>query len=293
MSNQSVDDIKIGIIGGSGLYEIEGLEVIEEREVSTPFGAPSAPITIGELGGKRVAFLPRHGKHHEFSPSLVPYRANIWALKSLGVFWTIGVNAVGSLREEIEPGHFVIPDQIIDKTSKRANTLYDEVVVHVGLGRPFEPMSREVLLQAAREEEGVVVHDGGTYVCMEGPAFSTMAESHMHRQWGAHLIGMTAMPEARLAREAEMSYASICLPTDYDVWHEADEVDVTAVLAILGQNIDNVKRVLARAIPKMPVGREGECSAHDALRYAIMTKREAISDEVASRYELVLGRYLS
>ena len=284
--------VPIGIIGGSGLYEIEGIEIIEEREIDTPYGKPSAPVTIGELNGRRVAFLPRHGKHHEFSPSSVPYRANIWALRSLGVFWIVAVNAVGSLREEIAPGDFVIPDQLIDKTYKRPNTMFDEVVVHVDISEPFHPMLREVLLEATELEE-VKVHDGATYVTMEGPAFSTRAESHMHRQWGAHLIGMTAMPEARLAREAEMCYASIALPTDYDVWrpHEG-EIDITSIFAILKQNISNVKRVLARAIPMIPLEKQDECSAAHALKYAIMTKPEAIDASTREKYALVLGKYL-
>ena len=223
----------------------------------------------------------------------MPYRANIWALKSVGVFWVVAVNAVGSLREEIAPGHFVIPDQIIDKTCKRPNTMYDEVVTHVGLASPFHPMLREVLLEATQAEE-ITVHDGGTYVAMEGPAFSTRAESHMHRAWGANLIGMTAMPEARLARETEMCYASVCLPTDYDVWREGEEeVDVTSVLAILRQNIANVKKVLARAIPMIPLEKEAECDASYALQYAIMTKPEAIPASVREKYALVLDKYLS
>ncbi len=285
--------VPIGIIGGSGLYEIEGIDILEERAVSTPFGPPSAPLTIGELNGRKVAFIPRHGVHHQFNPSTVPYRANIWALKSVGAFWVISVNAVGSLREEIAPGDFVIPDQLIDKTTKRPNTLYDEVVTHVGLGSPFEPMLRGVLLDAARQQEGLTVHDGATYVVMEGPAFSTKAESHMHRRWGAHLIGMTAMPEARLAREAEMSYASISLPTDYDVWREdEDEVDVTNVLEILRQNIANVKEVIARAIPMIPLDKEEECPASYALQHAIMTKPEAIPQKVRDTYAPVLSKYL-
>lgn len=293
MSEANDQRVPIGIIGGSGLYEIEGITILEEREVDTPFGAPSAPLTIGDLNGRRVAFLPRHGKHHEFNPSNVPYRANLWALKSVGVFWVVAVNAVGSLREEIVPGHFAIPDQIIDKTCKRPNTMYDEVVTHVGLSEPFHPMLREVLLEATRQEE-ITVHDGGTYVAMEGPAFSTRAESHMHRAWGANLIGMTAMPEARLARETEMCYASVCLPTDYDVWREGEEeVDVTSVLAILRQNIANVKKVLARAIPLIPLEKESECDASRALEFAIMTKPEAIPAEVREKYALVLGKYLS
>jgi 5'-methylthioadenosine phosphorylase len=285
------EQVPIGIIGGSGLYEIEGLRVIEEREVETPFGRPSAPLLIGELGGRRVAFLPRHGRHHEFSPSTLPYRANIWAMKQAGVFWLVAVNAVGSLREEIAPGHFVIPDQIIDKTHKRANTLYDGFVAHVALAMPFEAMLRAALIEATRAA-GVTLHERGTYVCMEGPAFSTVAESHMHRGWGADIVGMTAMPEARLAREAEMSYASIALPTDYDSWREDEHVDITSILAILKQNISNVKRVLAEAIPRIPVGREAESAAYSALQFGVMTKPQAISAQTRADFALVLDKYL-
>jgi 5'-methylthioadenosine phosphorylase len=290
-SAQMAQQVPIGIIGGSGLYEIEGLKVLEEREVDTPFGPPSAPLVIGELGGRRVAFLPRHGRHHEFSPSTLPYRANIWAMKQAGVFWLMAVNAVGSLREEIAPGQFVIPHQIIDKTHKRPNTLYDGFVAHVSLAEPFEAMLRQVLIEATREC-GVALHERGTYVCMEGPAFSTVAESHMHRAWGADIVGMTAMPEARLAREAEMSYASIALPTDYDSWKDDEHVDITSVLAILNQNISNVKRVLAAAIPRVPVGREEESAARHALRYGIMTKPAAISAQTRRDFALVLDQYI-
>ena len=191
------EPVTIGIIGGSGLYEIENLEVIEELDIDTPFGKPSAPLLIGRMGDRKVAFLPRHGRNHEYGPSNLPYRANIWAMKKAGVFWLVAVNAVGSLKLEVAPGDFCIPDNIIDKTCKRPNTLYDDFVAHVNLGKPFHPMLREVLLNASRAE-GLTVHDGGTYVCMEGPAFSTIAESNLHRAWGASLIGMTAMPEAKL-----------------------------------------------------------------------------------------------
>lgn len=282
--------VPIAVIGGSGLYDMEGLNVLEEREIMTPFGKPSAPIRIGELGGRRVAFLPRHGLGHEYNPSTVPYRANIWALKSLGVFWVVTVSATGSLRLDIKPGEFVIPDNIIDKTYKRANTLYDELAVHVGISKPFHPMLREVLLQAVRDED-IKVHDGGTYVCMEGPAFSTLAESELHRSWGASLIGMTAMPEARLAREAEMCYATIALPTDYDVWHEDESVDVSSVLAVLRQNIDNVRRVLRRVIPAIPLEKEEECDAARALEYAVMTKPEFISPKTRRDLGIFLDKY--
>ena len=289
MSNSRVP---IGIIGGSGVYDIDGIKIIEERKIETPFGDPSAPVTIGELDGRRVAFIPRHGKDHEFNPSTVPYRANMWALKSLGVFWLVTVSATGSLKQEIVPGHFVIPDQIIDKTVKRPNTMFDEIAVHAGLSYPFHPMLREVLLDVIKEDGKITVHDGGTYVCMEGPAFSTIAESNLHRSWGASLIGMTAMPEARLARECEMCYATIALPTDYDVWHEDDHVDVAKVIETLNKNVSNVKRILAAIIPKIPLDREEECDASFALKNAIMTKPERIPEWTKTNLSIILDKYL-
>ena len=267
--------VPIGIIGGSGLYELEGMKILEEIEIETPFGTPSAPIRIGELQGRRVAFLPRHGDHHQFNPSNVPYRANIWALKHLGVFWLITVSAVGSLKEEIAPGDFCIPDNLIDKTYRRANTFFDDLAVHVKLTHPFHPLLRNLLLETTRAE-GIKVHDGGTYVCMEGPAFSTLAESELHRAWGASLIGMTAQPEARLAREAEICYATIALPTDYDVWKEDEELEIEAIQEILRQNISNVRKVLQAVIPAIPLDQEEQCDAYHALRFAIMTRPEAI-----------------
>ncbi|MGM0555097.1 MAG: S-methyl-5'-thioadenosine phosphorylase [Myxococcota bacterium] len=286
------DRVPIGLIGGSGLYDIEGFEVLEEREIDTPFGSPSAPVTIGEFEGRRVAFLPRHGASHQFNPSAVPYRANIWALKSLGVFWLVTVSAVGSLREQIVPGEsFVVPDQVIDKTYKRANTFFEDIAVHVGLSYPYHPMLREVLVDACRAE-GIDTHDGGTYVCMEGPAFSTKAESEMHRQWGADLIGMTAMPEAKLAREAEICYAGIALPTDYDVWYDEDYVDVGSVMENMRRNVANVQKVLKRAIPRIPLDEQSECDANDALEFAIVTKPDAITESTRRRLGLLIGTYL-
>ncbi len=283
--------VPIAVIGGSGLYDLEGLENVTTHSIPTPFGTPSAPIRIGELKGRRVAFLPRHGDHHEHNPSNVPYRANIWALKSLGVFWVISVSAVGSLREEIVPGEFAIPDNIIDKTYRRANTLYDELAVHVNLTHPFHPMLRDVLVDCV-EKENIPLHDGGTYICMEGPAFSTRAESELHRSWGASMIGMTAMPEARFAREAEMCYATIALPTDYDVWKDDDDVEVESILAILRKNIANARRVLARVIPAIPLDQEEECEVYSALQHAIMTRPEAISADTRTKLRVFLEPYL-
>ncbi len=288
--------VPIGIIGGSGLYDIDGLDAVETREIETPFGEPSAPVEIGELEGRRVAFLPRHGNAHQYSPTQVPYRANIWALKRLGVFWVMTASAVGSLRKSIEPGDIVIPDQVIDKTTQRANTLYDNLAVHVNLGRPYHPMLREVLFEAGREVVGNTdqsIHDGATYVCMEGPAFSTKAESYMHRGWGADLVGMTAMPEARFAREAQMCYATIAMPSDYDVWRDdVPGVDVDDVMAILNRSTSLARDILSRAIPRIPLEEESECDASSALQTAIMTRPEAISEETRRELAIFLNDYL-
>ncbi len=285
-----MNDIKIGIIGGSGLYDIEGMELLEERDIETPFGKPSAPIRIGRLGERKVAFIPRHGKGHQFNPTEVPVRANIWALKSLGVFWVISVSAVGSLREEIAPRDFVIPDQVIDRTRSRVNTFFDDIAVHVGFSHPFHPTMRKILLDAC-VERGITTHDGGTYVCMEGPLFSTKAESNLHRSWGASLIGMTALPEAKLAREAEMAYATICLATDYDVWTDADHVDVSEVMANVKANVTNVKTALKAAIAAIPLGEEEACEASGALKYAVMTNPSYFSETTWERCGLFLAKY--
>jgi 5'-methylthioadenosine phosphorylase len=284
--------VPIGIIGGSGLYDIDEIEIQESRAIETPFGEPSADVRIGEYEGRRVAFIPRHGDEHVHNPTEVPYRANIWALKSLGVFWLVSVSAVGSLRENIEPGEcLVVPDQIIDKTFNRANTFFEDLAVHVGLSRPYHPMIRDVLSEAI-EKQGLNVRSEATYVCMEGPAFSTKAESTMHRQWGADLVGMTAMPEARFAREAEMCYGTIALPTDYDVWYEDREVEVNDVVEIVQQNVANVKKVLKDVISMMPLEREDECSASSALEDAIMTSPDAISAETKSKVGLFINPYI-
>ncbi len=286
-----MNDVRIGIIGGSGLYEIDGVEILEERTIETPFGMPSDAITIGRLGDRKVAFLPRHGRGHRYNPTQVPARANIWAMKSLGVFWLTTISAVGSLRKEVEPRHFLIPDQVIDRTRNRVDTFFDDIAVHAGFSYPFHPMLRDVLLRAC-SAEGVTTHDGGTYVCMEGPLFSTRAESDLHRSWGASVIGMTALPEAKLAREAEMAYATICLATDYDVWHEDDYVNVSSVLDNVRANVSNVRAVLKRVIADVPLGREDECDASSALAHAIMTHPEHISDEAWRKVGLLISKYV-
>ncbi len=289
------DRIPVGVIGGSGLYDIEGADLLERRDIETPFGDPSGPVTIAELEGRRVAFLPRHGYDHQLSPSSVPYRANVWALKRLGVFWLITGSAAGSLRPNIEPGDIVIPDQIIDKTFQRPNTLFDDIAVHVGLTHPYQPQLRDVLLEAAGEvldSRDIELHDGATYVCMEGPAFSTKAESQMHRQWGGDLIGMTAMPEARLAREAEMAYATIGMPTDWDVWRDDEEVEVENVLSILQNSTSLVQSIVQHAVPRLSDEQESDNPVADALEEAIVTSPGAIPDSTRDELAIVLGDYL-
>lgn len=284
-------DIEIAVVGGSGLYEMEGLKVLEERVIDTPFGSPSDAVLIGEIEGRKVAFLPRHGRGHSLNPTEIPVRANVWALKSLGVFWVISVSAVGSLKEEIAPRDFVIPDQIIDRTRSRVNTLYDGLAVHVGFTYPFDPFLRNVLLAASGALD-VKTHDGGTYVSMEGPLFSTRAESELYRSWGASLIGMTALPEAKLFREAEMSYASVCLATDYDVWKDDDTVDVTDVMQNVAANVRNVQQLLRSAIPAIPLDERQKSDAFGVLKHAIMTRPDLISDEEWQRTKLFLSDYI-
>ncbi|MEC7983729.1 MAG: S-methyl-5'-thioadenosine phosphorylase, partial [Myxococcota bacterium] len=231
---------RIGIIGGSGLYKMEGLTLLREVELDTPFGKPSAPFIISKLDGvdAELVFLPRHGIGHVFTPSEVPYRANIYGMKLLNVEWIISISAVGSLQEEIVPGHVVVIDQFIDRTKNRASTFFGNgIVAHIAFGDPVCSSLRSYLLEAAKETDATV-HDGGTYVCMEGPAFSTRAESNLYRSWGAKVIGMTNIPEAKLAREAEISYATLAMSTDYDCWHEGhDDVTVEQVIAVVKANV--------------------------------------------------------
>ncbi|HEY4389674.1 MAG TPA: S-methyl-5'-thioadenosine phosphorylase, partial [Ktedonobacteraceae bacterium] len=236
----------IGVIGGSGLYRMAGMTETEEVKVQTPFGDPSDVITVGQVNGVSMAFLPRHGRGHRLSPTEIPVRANIWALKSLGVEHVISVSAVGSLREHIAPRNLVIPDQIFDRTKSRVNSFFEGgVVVHCTFAEPFCPHLSQLLQNAAHALPDVRVHTGGTYVCMEGPLFSTKAESNAYRSWGMDIIGMTALPEAKLAREAELCYATIACVTDYDCWHESEaSVTVELVIANLNANITNAQRIL-------------------------------------------------
>jgi 5'-methylthioadenosine phosphorylase len=283
---------KIGVIGGSGLYDIEGMSDIEEVDIATPFGKPSDTITIGRLEGVKVAFLPRHGKGHRIPPTDVPVRANIYALKSLGVEYIIGINSVGSLKEELKPGDLIIPDQLIDRTRSRVNTFFREsIAVHIPFAEPFCPVLSQIVYQAA-QEAGATVHQGGTYIVMEGPAFSTKAESHLHRSWGADVIGMTALPEAKLVREAEICYAIIACVTDYDCWHEVHEaVTVEVILNIMRQNINTAKKIIKLAIGRIPEKRDCDCAK--ALKTAIVTARDKIPDEQKKKLNLLIGKYLT
>ena len=282
---------KIAVIGGSGLYKIKGLADIKEVNIDTPFGKPSAPITVGRLEGVGIAFLPRHGRGHRLSPTEVPYRANIYALKSLGVEWLISVNAVGSFREELKPGDLLIPDQLIDRTRSRVNTFFGEgIVVHIPFAEPFCPVLSQILFDAAKEV-GATVHPKGTYVAMEGPAFSTRAESRLYRSWEADIVGMTALPEAKLAREAEICYAIIAGVTDYDSWQEKSQpITIDVILNILRQNVNTIKKIIKLAVARIPEKRHCDCAT--ALKDAIATTRRYIPLEQREKLDLLIGKYL-
>ena len=283
---------RLGFIGGSGLYEIESLSDRREIEVSTPFGCPSDAIVQGSLGGVQVAFLPRHGKGHRISPTEIPVRANIYALKSLGVQMVVSVSAVGSLKEEIRPLDLVIPDQLIDRTRLRKSTFFEDgLVAHVGFADPFCPVLREVALEAV--PEGLNVHDGGTYVVMEGPQFSTRAESALYRSWGASVIGMTALPEAKLAREAEMCYQTLAFATDYDVWHDSEEeVSVELVVQNLMRNVESARKMITTLTGLLSESSERSCGCGSALEAAIITDRRRIPDETRKRLGILVDKYL-
>jgi 5'-methylthioadenosine phosphorylase len=281
----------IGVIGGSGLYRMEGLEGIREVEVKTPFGKPSDRLVRGRLAGVELVFLPRHGHGHRWLPTEVNFRANTFAMKKIGVERIISVSAVGSLREEIAPGHVVIPDQFIDRTTQRPSTFFGRgLVAHVSLADPFcKDLSG--ILTAAANSEGAKVHAGGTYLCMEGPQFSTRAESHLYRSWGAHVIGMTNLQEAKLAREAEICFATLALATDYDCWNEsAGDVEIDHVLAVLKQNVDLAQRTIRRAAPQLLSARS--CACASALKDAIITERARISKKLRAELRPLIGKYL-
>jgi len=281
----------IGIIGGSGFYDMAGMTDVRSIDVDTPFGKPSDPVIMGKLGGRDVAFIARHGKGHRYMPTNVPTRANVFALKTLGVTHLISISAVGSMKEEIEPLHMVVPDQLIDRTIFRPRTFFEEgPVVHVAIADPYCPHLRAWLAKAA-EGTGATVHDGGTYICIEGPQFSTRAESMLYRNWGVSVIGMTAMPEARLAREAEMCYATLAMSTDYDTWHEEhDAVTVELVVQNLTRNVHRAKETVAALIGIIEDTRQ--CSCGQALQSAIMTQPSLISDQAKERLRPLIGRYV-
>lgn len=286
-----MSEVKVGVIGGSGLYNMEGLREIEEVRLTTPFGEPSDAIITGNLEGIRVAFLPRHGKGHWISPSNLPAKANIYALKLLGVERIISVNAVGSLKEEIQPMDILIPDQLIDQTKGRDNTFFTlGVVGHISFAEPFCPVLSQILLEATTKA-GAKAHKGGTYLVIEGPQFSSKAESQLYRSWGADVIGMTALPEAKLAREAEICYATLAIVTDYDCWHLSYEtVSAEMILANLQKGVDAAKEILRLTIPRIPQNRE--CGCATALKDAIATSPEYISAEAKRDLRLLIGKYL-
>jgi 5'-methylthioadenosine phosphorylase len=282
----------LGVIGGSGLYEMEGLEQVESVTLDTPFGTPSDAFVTGVLNGVRMVFLPRHGRGHRLLPSEVNYRANIYGMKKLGVTRLISVSAVGSMREEIEPGHIVIPDQFIDRTNaSRSNTFFGNgIVAHVQFADPVCGELSGILEQAALQA-GARVHRGGSYLCMEGPAFSTRAESLLYRTFGVSVIGMTNIPEAKLAREAELCYGVIALATDYDCWHDShDDVSVDAILAIIRQNVTMAKTIIRNAAGR--VDGERNCPCAEALRYAIITDRSVIPEGTKRDLDVIAGKYL-
>jgi 5'-methylthioadenosine phosphorylase len=281
----------VGVIGGSGLYEIQGLESVEEIELSTPFGTPSDAFVTGVLGGVRMAFLPRHGRGHRILPTEINFRANIWGMKKLGVTRIVSISAVGSMREDIAPGDFVVVDQFFDRTRHRHDTFFGGgVVAHVMFADPVCPEVRRALVEAGTSL-GLRMHDGGTYVNMEGPQFSTRAESRIYRTWNVDVIGMTNLQEARLAREAEICYATVAMATDYDCWHETHEdVTVEAILAVMARNVGNARRLIATATPR--IAKEPACACGSALATAILTAPDRIPAEARERLDLLIGKYM-
>ncbi len=288
-----MEEVILGVIGGSGVYDLEKLEDVEQVRISTPFGDPSDEIVVGTLSGTRVAFLPRHGRGHRLMPSELNSRANIYALKSLGVQYIVAVSACGSMREELAPRHIVIPDQIFDRTKARPSSFFgDGLVVHVSFDEPFCPQLSNLVYQAVAKT-GATVHKGGTFVIIEGPQFSTKAESRIYRQWGVDIIGMTALPEAKLAREAEICYATIAHISDYDVWHATEEpVTVAIILDNLRANAAVTKQALAYLAPMIAQQKERTCECTSALAEAIITQRDLIPDTVRQDLDLLINRYI-
>lgn len=284
-------NIDIGIIGGSGLYSMPGFEATEEIEIETPFGSPSDKFVIGTLSGKRVAFLARHGRGHRITPTELNFRANIYAFKKLGVRFILSLSAVGSLKEEHAPGEFVIVDQFFDRTKGRTSTFFGEgLVAHVSFAHPVSDELRGVVAKAC-EHAGVVAKNGGTYLCMEGPAFSTVAESNIYRSWGMDVIGMTNLQEAKLAREAEIAYTTVAMVTDYDCWHpDHDAVTITDIIRVLTQNAENAAKVVKEVVALIDVN--AEYKAHSALRHALITDPKTIPAATREKLDILVGKYL-
>jgi 5'-methylthioadenosine phosphorylase len=295
MGTKKMTEAKIGIIGGSGLYKMESLQEVSEVQIQTPFGAPSDAIILGTLEGTRVAFLARHGRNHHLMPTEIPFRANIYALKSLGVDYLISASAVGSLKAEVKPLDMVVPDQFIDRTRNRVSSFFgDGIVAHISFGHPICGHLAAVLAEAIASLElpEVILHRGGTYVCMEGPAFSTQAESNLYRSWGGSIIGMTNLPEAKLAREAEIAYATLALVTDYDCWHpDHENVTVEMVVGNLQRNAINAQRVIQATVSRL-AAQNPPSEAHHALKYAILTPLDKASSASKERLGLLLQKYL-
>lgn len=283
---------RVGIMGGTGFADIEGVEDRHDVHIATPFGPPSDAFTLGTLRGVPLAFLPRHGRGHRIQPTDLNARANIYGFKRLGVEFIVSISACGSLREELAPQHILVPDQLYDHTKRRVSTFFGNgIVAHVSFAQPFCPVLSDLLFQSGQAVD-VAMHRGGTYICMEGPQFSTKAESEVYRGWGMDMIGMTAVPEAKLAREAEICYATLACVTDYDVWHEtAGEVTVEMVIENLHQNVDHAKEIVGRAIAELPQERTG-CPCPDALANAIITAPDSIPADQRATLDLLVGKYI-
>jgi len=282
---------EIGIIGGTGLYQMEGFTEVEEVAIDTPFGPPSDHLMLGRLEGHRVAFLPRHGRGHLLLPHELNFQANVFALKRLGVEWILSVSAVGSLKEQYAPTHMLIPDQLVDRTQQRKSTFFGRgLVAHVAFAHPFCPRLSKVMAEACADA-GATHHVGGSYLCIEGPQFSTRAESDLYRSWGMDVVGMTNLQEAKLAREAEICYSTLAMVTDYDCWHpEHDAVTADEIMRNLGKNAELAKAVLRAALRRLPVARDCECA--NALGHALVTASELVPESVKRELQPIIGRYM-
>lgn len=286
-----MESAKIGVIGGSGVYQMEQLEDVQEIEIDTPFGKPSDKSIVGTLAGKRVAFLPRHGRGHRITPTELNSRANIFAMKKIGVEFLISISACGSLREDFAPRHIVIPNQLVDLTKSRTYSFFgDGLVAHISFAEPYCPYLSQILYEAVKKT-GATVHNGATYLNIEGPRFSTKGESKLYRQWGLDIIGMTAVPEAQLAREAEICYATMACVTDYDVWHEEEEaVNVKMLIENLNANAKVSKQALQNAVPM--ISGEWDCECKNALEMALITQRDLIPEETKKKLDLLISKYI-